>query len=104
VRSGDKYDLTGFSVRERKDIHANAKLTPLQARFNRVPMGDALQVWNTATRTEKTELRHELAKKRVSFLEHANSNMSREERLDDPVYAQVKAPNLAQYARAAEAL
>jgi hypothetical protein len=104
VRSGDKFDLTGFSLRERKDIHANAKLTPLQARFSRLPMGDALQVWNAATRTEKTELRHELAKKRVSYLERANSNLSRDERQGDPVYGQVKALNLAEYARASEAM
>lgn len=104
VRSGEKFDLTGFSLRERKDIHANAKLTPLQARFSRLPMRDALQVWKAATRAEKTELRHELAKKRVSYLERANSNLSRDERQRDPVYGQVKTLNLDQYRSANEAL
>jgi hypothetical protein len=68
-------------------------------------MGDALQVWNAATRAEKTELRHELAKKRVSYLEHANANLSRDERRRDPVYGQVKALKLAQdHPRATETL
>lgn len=104
VRAGDKFDLTGFSLRERKEIHANAKLTPLQARFSRLPMRDALQVWNAATRAEKTQLRHELAKKRQSYLERANANLSREERQHDPTYQQVKTLNLEQYRRANEAL
>src|SRR5260370_1383854 len=105
VRSGDKFDLTGFSLRERKEIHANAKLSPLVARFSRLPMRDALQVWGAATSAEKAELRHELAKKRVSYLERANANMSREERQSDPTYAQVKSLKLAQdHPRATEAL
>jgi hypothetical protein len=104
VRSGDKFDLSHFSLRERKEIHANAKVSPLVARFSRLPMRDALQVWGAATRAEKLELRHELAKKRVSYLEHANSNLSREERQRDPVYTQVKALKLPEYARANEAL
>jgi hypothetical protein len=64
----------------------------------------ALQVWGASTHAEKLELRHELAKKRVSYLEHANSNMSRDERQHDPVYAQVKALKLPEYAHANETL
>jgi hypothetical protein len=45
-----------------------------------------------------------LAKKRVSYLERANTDLSREERQRDPVYAQVKALKLPEYARASEAL
>ena len=48
--------------------------------------------------------RHELAKKRVTYLERGNANLSREERQRDPVYGQVKALNLAQYRSASEAL
>jgi hypothetical protein len=45
-----------------------------------------------------------LAKKRASYLEHANTELSREERQHDPVYAQVKTLNLAQYRSANESL
>jgi hypothetical protein len=57
-----------------------------------------------ATHAEKTELRRELAKKRVSYLERENANLSREERQRNPVYGQVKALNLAQYRGANETL
>jgi hypothetical protein len=40
----------------------------------------------------------------VSYLERANTQMTREERQHDPIYTQVKALNLAQYARANEAV
>jgi hypothetical protein len=40
----------------------------LQARFERLPMKDALAVYDVATSKEKTELTPALMKKRAAFL------------------------------------
>jgi hypothetical protein len=81
--------------------HKN-KQKPERDRGNHEEIG---RVWNAATRPEKTELRHEVAKKRVSYLERANTQMSREERQTHPVYGPIKALKLAQdHPRATETL
>lgn len=51
-----------------QDIIDNATLTPLQARFKRLPLSDALEVWDMALPREKDELVGLLRKKRQAYL------------------------------------
>lgn len=57
------------SQREAGEIIQNARLTPLQARFNRLPMKDALDVWSIATPAERDQLHSLLWKKRLSYIQ-----------------------------------
>jgi hypothetical protein len=68
LRAGRNPDLLMFPPNERKEIAKNARLTPLQARFARLPMPDALQVWDAATKEEKAELSQEFIKKKNHYL------------------------------------
>jgi hypothetical protein len=68
LRGGRNPDLTLFPPNERREITKNARLTPLQARFPRLPMADALQVWDASTKEEKAELSQEFIKKKNHYL------------------------------------
>jgi hypothetical protein len=63
-----------------------------------------MPVWQIATKAARAELRDELQRKRMNYLERSNSEMSREERQRDPTYQQAKALKLPEYQRAGEAL
>ena len=71
IRAGRNSDLTFFSPNDRREILWNARLTPLQARFTRLPMREALAVWDAATTAEKAELTQELIKKKNSYMRKA---------------------------------
>jgi len=70
---------------ERREITRNARLTPLQARFARLPMAEALQVWDAATATEKAELSQEFIKKKTAYMRKAY-NEGPEARAKDKIY------------------
>jgi hypothetical protein len=57
-----------LSEQDAKNIVNNSKKTALQARFERLPMKDALAVYDVATSKEKAELTPALMKKRAAFL------------------------------------
>jgi hypothetical protein len=71
LRAGRNPDLTFFPPTERREIMRNSRLTPLQARFARLPMADALQVWDAATAAEKAELTQEFIKKKNLYMRKA---------------------------------
>jgi hypothetical protein len=75
-----------FTVREADQVIKNANMTPLQARFERLPLGDALRVWEVATPQERDLLHTQLWKKRVSYMKtHTPS-----ERASDPAYEKLQ--------------
>lgn len=75
-----------FTIREADQIIKNANYTPLQARFERLPLGDALRVWEVATPQERDSLHRQLWSKRISYLK----SHTPVERANDPVYAKLQ--------------
>jgi hypothetical protein len=71
IRAGRKTDLTLFSPTDRREITRNSQLTPLQARFERLPISDALRVWDAATAAEKAELSPQFITKKNLFMRKA---------------------------------
>jgi hypothetical protein len=71
LRQGGQPNLLLFDPNDRREITRNARLTPLQARFARLPMPDALQVWDAATASEKAELSAEFVKKKNAYMRKA---------------------------------
>jgi hypothetical protein len=55
--------------REATQIIQNSKMTPLQARFNRLPLKDAVDVWALATATERDQLHKLLWDKRRTYMQ-----------------------------------
>jgi len=95
----DVYDMVHagqLSLKEGKDIIKEAEMTPLQARFTKLPMRDALEVYKVATDREKAELAKELVKKRNSYIKTAFKDLTPGQRVTDPVYKQLRTlfPNL----------
>jgi len=89
----DIYDMvhTGqLSLKEGKDIIKEAEMTPLQARFTKLPMKDALEVYKIATDREKAELAKELVKKRNTYIKTAIKDLTPGQRMTDPVYKQLR--------------
>jgi len=74
-----------LSEQDAKDIIANGKKTSLQARFERLPMKDALSVYNAGTPKEKAELVPALMKKRAAFLKDMYKTHSYAEIQSDPM-------------------
>lgn len=66
--------------REAQQVMQDAMLTPLQARFIRLPLLQALNVWDVATNSEKSLLFPELLKKRANYLKSHPAS----ERVSDP--------------------
>lgn len=95
LRSGHTPDLSLFSATERREITRNARLSPLQARFARLPISDALQVWDAATPGEKAELSQELIKKKSAYMKRAN-NTDPEARANDRTYRRLVGMGLAE--------
>ena len=69
-----------------QDVIDNATLTPLQARFKRLPLSDALEVWDMALPREKDELIKELRKKRQAYVKTHHAA----ERAQDPKWAKLQ--------------
>lgn len=72
--------------REAEEIIKMSKMTPLQARFERLPLADAVDVWELATSSEKDLLHKQLWKKRVNYLKEHNPR----ERATDPTWAKAQ--------------
>jgi hypothetical protein len=85
LRQGGQPNLLLFDPNDRREITRNARLTPLQARFARLPMPDALEVWDAATPSEKAELTEELIKKKNAYVRKAY-NAGPEARAKDRTY------------------
>jgi len=69
------------------EIIRRAPLTPLQARFDRLPMSEALNVWAAATKGEKDLLHTQMWKKRQAWLKlHKGA-----ERENEPVWRKMQA-------------
>ncbi|PYT69728.1 MAG: hypothetical protein DMG42_21030 [Acidobacteria bacterium] len=85
LRQGGQPNLLLFAPNDRREIARNARLTPLQARFARLPMADALQVWDAATASEKSELAQEFIKKKNAYMRRAYSE-GPEGRAKDRIY------------------
>jgi hypothetical protein len=85
LRAGRNPDLSLFSPTDRREITRNARLTPLQARFVRLPMADALQVWDAATAAEKADLSPEFIKKKNAYAKKLY-NEGPEARANDKTY------------------
>lgn len=78
--------LRTLPAREANTIISQARMTPLQARFTRLPLKDALSVWDVATPKEKDELHSLLWKKRVAYIQsHTGS-----QRNSDPVWRKMQ--------------
>lgn len=60
--------LQGLGKRYGQEVIQNSKLSPLAAHVKRLPLADALDVYDLATKGEKIDLSDELLKKRNSFL------------------------------------
>ena len=61
------------SKRRADEIIRYASLTPLQARFDRLPLSEAINVFDAATKTEKDQLSSALWKKRVAYMKQNNA-------------------------------
>jgi hypothetical protein len=85
LRQGQQPNLLLFDPNDRREIRRNARLTALQARFARLPMADALQVWDAATASEKAELTQEFIKKKNAYVRKAY-NERPEARAKDRTY------------------
>jgi len=68
--------------REAEEVIKMSKMTPLQARFERLPLADAVDVWELATPSEKDLLHQQLWKKRLNFAKEHNAR----ERANDPTW------------------
>jgi len=62
-------------------------MTSLQARFDRLPMSEALNIWAAATKSEKDQLHQQLWKKRQAWLKLHR----RPEREQEPVWRKMQA-------------
>jgi hypothetical protein len=74
------------AARRADEIARRVNMTPLQARFDRLPMSEALNVWSAATPSEKDLLHTQLWKKRVAWLKlHSGA-----ERVNEPVWRKMQ--------------
>lgn len=55
--------------RQAEELIKNSNMTPLQGRFARLPLSDALDVWSLATPAEKDSLHSLLWKKRLNYIQ-----------------------------------
>jgi hypothetical protein len=80
------------SKRRADEIVRRAPLTPLQARFDRLPLSEAINVWNAASKSEKDELTNmprkssSLWQKRVNYMKQHNAA----QRVDDPTWRKLQ--------------
>jgi hypothetical protein len=75
-----------ISPRRAEELIKRENMTPLQARFDRLPLSEALNVWASATPTEKDQLSKQLWKKRYAWLKaHPGA-----ERSGEPVWRKLQ--------------
>ena len=75
------------AARRADEIARRVNMTPLQARFDRLPISEALNVWAAATPSEKDTLHEQLWKKRVAWMKlHTGA-----ERANEPVWRKMQA-------------
>jgi hypothetical protein len=75
-----------ISARRADEIIKERNMTPLQVRFDRLPLSEALNVWVAATPSEKDLLHTQLWKKRVAWLKlHSGA-----ERVNEPVWRKLQ--------------
>jgi hypothetical protein len=74
------------AARRADEIERRVNMSPLQARFDRLPLSEALNVWAAATPSEKDLLHTQLWKKRVAWLKlHSGA-----ERVNEPVWRKLQ--------------
>ena len=78
--------MSQFSHAEAKEIIRNSKQTKLQALFERLPLSDALDVWNLATPSERDTLHTLLWKKRLAYLKNTKPS----QRYREPVFQKMQ--------------
>lgn len=78
--------LAHMPVREANQVIAQSSMSPLQARFTRLPLKDALAVWEIATPKERDELHTLLWKKRTAYI----SSHTGAERAKDPTWQRMQ--------------
>lgn len=86
ISRGQVLRISGLSGREANEIIRDARMTPLQARFNRLPLRDALDVFAIATPKEKDDLHTLLWQKRRAYIQTHTSR----ERAIDPVWRKLQ--------------
>ena len=75
-----------IAPRRAEELEKRKDMTPLQARFDRLPLSEALNVWASATNVEKDQLSKQLWKKRHAWLkEHPGP-----ERASEPVWRKLQ--------------
>lgn len=78
--------LAQLGRREAQTIIRQSKMSPLEARFARLPMKDAMHVWDVATPGEKELLHAAMWKKRAAYMkEHPPA-----ERANDPTWQMMR--------------
>jgi hypothetical protein len=82
IREGKPVDLSYFNPTEQKRIRTYGKQDRLQARFDRLGIDDALDVWEIASPEEKQRLQKGLLKKATSAIQ----KMTSQERADSTAY------------------
>ena len=75
-----------IAPRRAEELMKRINLTPLQARFDRLPLSEALNVWASATPTEKSQLSKQLWKKRYDWLNEHPAD----ERAGEPVWRKLQ--------------
>lgn len=92
------YDSGQIDRKEATDIKKNleqtrempADMASLYIRASRLSAPEFLQVWDLSTNEEKAKLSKLLIKKRVAYFKKANTEMSNEERANDPTYKRLR--------------
>jgi hypothetical protein len=74
------------SKRRADEIIRRAPLSPLQARFDRLPLSEAINVWDAAGKSEKDQLSNMLWKKRVEYMKQHTAA----QRADDPTWRKLQ--------------
>ena len=72
--------------RRATEVLRRKDMTPLQARFDRLPMSEAINIWNAATNSEKDLLADQLSKKKRAWLKQHKPN----ERALEPVWRKMQ--------------
>jgi GNAT superfamily N-acetyltransferase len=78
--------LQKLSKRRADEIIRRAPMSPLQARFDRLPLSESVNVWDAATNSEKDELKSLLWKKRASYIKQHSVR----EREEDPTWRKIQ--------------
>lgn len=94
----DAKDFGDLTKEEHKKILDNLKLTQgldpetarLVSRVSRLPVDDALKIWDAATPREKASLSKVMVQKKNRYVMKANKEMSPQQRFNDPVFRRIR--------------